>query len=84
MSISVHIDMYLHFWSCCFLTSKVSCLISLDEDIKEKSHQLGLNISRVTENSLRFILSRMEDYTTVLTKESQLPQKNSEEVQKQQ
>ncbi|MGD0071609.1 MAG: hypothetical protein ABSB71_08635 [Candidatus Bathyarchaeia archaeon] len=51
------------------MADKVMCVISLDKDIKEKSHEVGLNISKITENSLRFILSRMDDYTSVISQD---------------
>lgn len=66
------------------MTAKASCVISLDPEIKEKSHQVGLNISKIAENSLRFILSRMDDYNAVLLEENDVSKLISEEVQKQQ
>jgi hypothetical protein len=47
--------------------AKVTCVISIDGTLKERSHQAGLNISKVSENALRFVLSRLEDYNAFLS-----------------
>jgi post-segregation antitoxin (ccd killing protein) len=58
------------------LADKVMCVISLDKEIKEKSRQFGLNISKISENSLRFILSKMKDYNSVLLEENRVSKEN--------
>jgi len=63
------------------LSDKAIISISIDPEIKEKAHSLGLNISRVSENALRIIIERILDtnYGKQLTSEP-IKQKNSKEV----
>jgi hypothetical protein len=40
--------------------------IFIDSEIRARAKQNGLNISRITENTLRFLLQRIDDYTSVI------------------
>lgn len=41
--------------------AKSICCIYLDAELKKKAHDLGLNLSRVMENTLRALIAKLED-----------------------
>jgi post-segregation antitoxin (ccd killing protein) len=41
------------------MSNKVICSIYIDGDVKRKAHKIGLNISKVTENTLKILIEKM-------------------------
>lgn len=39
---------------------KVPCCIVLEKEIRDKAHELGFSISKVTENVLKVLIERVE------------------------
>jgi hypothetical protein len=45
-------------------SAKVNCSISIDPIILKKAHELGLNVSKITENTLRDCIDALENRNT--------------------
>jgi len=64
------------------MPNKLVYSIYISSEIREKARQNGLNISKITENTLRFLLQRMDDYTLVIGDRATIDApKTSKEVQ---
>ena len=46
------------------MTTKQVYSIYIDAEVREKARDCGLNISKITENTLRFLLQRLDDSST--------------------
>lgn len=64
------------------MSNKLVYSIYIDAEVREKARDYGLNISKITENTLRFLLQRMDDYTSVIEEKASIDsQKSAKEVQ---
>ena len=58
---------------------KVRASIFVEKDILEKSHDLGINVSKVCENALKISINAMQNATQQITPETQTETENNQD-----